>query len=178
MPIALAPGMRLNTYFAYTVDGYHGSGLVPYNVVVTAIFVEGFVVVGLTILSLQQWLARAIPASIKLATGVGIGLYLTLIGLTYSAGIGAITGAEAVPLELAGCKPQYIDETGVCPTSYTMRNPSMWIGIFCGGFFTVLLMLFRIKGAIIFGILLVNIISWPRETEGKSTSLFQPQPTR
>ncbi|KIX97245.1 uncharacterized protein Z520_07360 [Fonsecaea multimorphosa CBS 102226] len=40
----------------------------------------------------------------------------------------------------------------------------MWIGIFCGGFFTVMLMMFRVKGAIIFGILLVSIISWPRGT--------------
>lgn len=53
--------------------GYHGSGLVPYRVAVTAVFVEGFVFVGLTICGLRQWLARAIPSSIKLATGVGIG---------------------------------------------------------------------------------------------------------
>ncbi|KAK5274290.1 hypothetical protein LTR96_000890 [Exophiala xenobiotica] len=164
MPIALAPGMGLNAYFAYTVVGYHGSGLVPYQVAVTAVFVEGFVFVGLTILGLRQWLARAIPASIKLATGVGIGLYLTLIGLTYSAGIGAVTGAQSTPLELAGCAAQFMDENGLCPASEKMRNPTMWIGIFCGGFFTVLLMMFRVKGAIIFGILLVSIISWPRGT--------------
>lgn len=40
----------------------------------------------------------------------------------------------------------------------------MWIGIFCGGFVTVMLMMYRVKGAIIFGILLVSIISWPRST--------------
>jgi len=40
----------------------------------------------------------------------------------------------------------------------------MWIGIFCGGMFTVLLMMYRVKGAIIAGILLVSIISWPRPT--------------
>ncbi|KAK5467515.1 hypothetical protein LTS15_000488 [Exophiala xenobiotica] len=164
MPIALAPGMGLNAYFAYTVVGYHGSGLVPYQVAVTAVFVEGFVFVGLTILGLRQWLARAIPASIKLATGVGIGLYLTLIGLTYSAGIGVVTGAQSTPLELAGCAAQFMDENGLCPASEKMRNPTMWIGIFCGGFLTVLLMMFRVKGAIIFGILLVSIISWPRGT--------------
>lgn len=118
LPIALAPGMGLNAYFAYTVVGYHGSGLVPYRVAVTAVFVEGFVFVGLTILGLRSWLARAIPSSIKLATGVGIGLYLTIIGLTYSAGIGAVTGAQSTPLELAGCAPQYLDpDTGLCPSS-------------------------------------------------------------
>lgn len=165
MPIALAPGMGLNAYFAYTVVGYHGSGLVPYQVAVTAVFVEGFVFVGLTLIGLRQWLARAIPASIKLATGVGIGLYLTIIGLTYSAGIGAITGAQSTPLELAGCASQYLDkETGLCPSSEKMRNPTLWIGIFCGGILTVMLMMYRIKGAIIAGILLVSIISWPRGT--------------
>jgi AGZA family xanthine/uracil permease-like MFS transporter len=92
-------------------------------------------------------------------------LYLTIIGLTYSAGIGLIQGAKSTPLELAGCEPQYYDElTGLCNKSYKMRNPTMWIGIFCGGFVTVLLMMYRVKGAIIAGILLVSIISWPRPT--------------
>lgn len=166
MPIALAPGMGLNAYFAYTVVGFNGNGMVPYEVALTAVFVEGFVFVGLTLLGIRQWLARAIPASIKLATGVGIGLYLTIIGLTYSAGIGLITGAKATPLELAGCLESAKDPlTGVCPGGAKMRNPTMWIGIFCGGILTVMLMLYRVKGAIIFGILLVSIISWPRPTE-------------
>lgn len=148
MPIALAPGMGLNAYFTYTVVGYHGSGIVPYQVALTAVFVEGFVFVGLTILGIRQWLARAIPASIKLATGVGIGLYLTIIGLTYSAGIGVISGAVSTPLELAGCAPQFRDEvTGACPNSEKMRNPTMWIGIFCGGMLTVMLMMCKsVKG--------------------------------
>ncbi|KAF2830784.1 hypothetical protein CC86DRAFT_464017 [Ophiobolus disseminans] len=165
MPIALAPGMGLNAYFAYTVVGFHGNGMVPYEVALTAVFVEGFVFVGLTILGIRQWLARAIPASIKLATGVGIGLYLTIIGLGYSAGIGLVTGAVATPLELAGCPVDARDlVTGLCSASTKMRSPTMWIGIFCGGILTVMLMMYRVKGAIIFGILLVSIISWPRPT--------------
>ena len=127
-------------------------------------FVEGFVFVALTILGLRQWLIRALPSSIKLATGVGIGLYLTLIGLTYSAGIGLVTGASSTPLDLAGCAQELMTEEGVCPASEKMRNPTLWIGIFCGGVFTVFLMMFRVKGAIIAGIALVSIISWPRPT--------------
>ncbi|KAF2753892.1 hypothetical protein EJ05DRAFT_479913 [Pseudovirgaria hyperparasitica] len=167
MPIALAPGMGLNAYFAFTVVGYHGSGSVPYAVALTAVFVEGWVFVGLTLLGIRQWLARALPQSIKLATGVGIGLYLTIIGLTYSSGIGLITGAASTPLELAGCTPDVLaitENAGVCPGGTKMRNPTMWIGIFCGGFLTALLMMYRVKGAIIAGILLVSIISWPRST--------------
>ncbi|KAJ4295294.1 hypothetical protein N0V90_007305 [Kalmusia sp. IMI 367209] len=167
MPLGLAPGMGLNAYFTYTVVGYHGSGMVPYEVALTAVFMEGFIFVALTLLGIRQWLARAIPASIKLATGVGIGLYLTIIGLSYSAGIGILTGAKATPLELAGCvnTPDQFDADGIaCLASYKMRNPAMWIGIFCGGFLTVMLMMYRVKGAIIAGILLVSIISWPRST--------------
>jgi adenine/guanine/hypoxanthine permease len=156
--------MGLNAYFTFQVVGYHGSGPVPYQVALTAVFVEGFVFVGLAILGLRQWLARAIPKSIKLATAVGIGLFLTLIGLTYSSGIGAVTGYNATPIELAGCPPSTFDEDGFCPPSQKMRNPTMWIGIFCGGMVTALLLMYRVKGAIIAGIILVSIISWPRGT--------------
>lgn len=165
MPIGLATGMGTNAYFSYTVVGYHGSGLIPYKIALAAVFVEGFVFVGLTWLGIRQWLARAIPASIKLATAVGIGLYLTLIGMTYSAGIGLITGADATPIELAGCHAEMKDpKTGLCPSGDKMRNPTLWLGIFCGGVFTVMLMMYRVKGAIIAGILLVSIISWPRNS--------------
>ncbi|KAF8471927.1 permease [Kalaharituber pfeilii] len=163
IPIALAPGMGLNAYFAYQVVGFHGTGPVSYQLAVTAVFVEGFIFVFLSLIGLRQWLARAIPASIKLATGAGIGLYLALIGLTYSAGIGAITGASSTPLELAGCHPEDRDHFGVCKGP-KMRNPTLWIGIFCGGIFTAFLMMYRVKGAIITGIALVSIISWPRQS--------------
>jgi AGZA family xanthine/uracil permease-like MFS transporter len=83
--------------------------------------------------------------------------------LTYSAGIGAITGNTSTPLELAGCLQSELVK-GVCPTSAKMRSPMMWIGIFCGGFLTAILLAYRVKGAIIAGILLVSIISWPRST--------------
>ncbi|KAL5087556.1 hypothetical protein Trisim1_007777 [Trichoderma cf. simile WF8] len=164
LPVGLAPGMGLNAYFAYTVVGFHGSGPVPYRVALTAIFVEGFIFLGLAIFGMRQWLARAIPHSIKLATGVGIGLFLTLIGLTYSEGLGIITGATDTPLALAGCSPANMLDDGTCPSFDKMRHPAMWIGIFCGGFFTVLLMMYRVKGAVIAGIILVSIISWPRTT--------------
>lgn len=164
MPIALAPGMGLNAYFAYQVVGQNGSGSVSYRLALTAVFVEGLIFVALSILGLRQWLARAIPSSLKIASGAGIGLYLALIGLTYDAGIGAITGGTTDPLQLAGCTPANRNSiTGVCETG-KMRNPTMWLGIFCGGMFTAFLMMYRVKGAIIFGILLVSIISWPRDT--------------
>lgn len=164
MPVGVAPGMGLNAYFAYSVVGYHGTGAVPYQVALTAIFIEGFIFFGLALLGMRQWLARAIPRSIKLATGVGIGLFLTLIGLTYSEGIGLVVGATSTPLELAGCSQDQMED-GLCPSSQKMRSPTMWIGIFCGGIFTVMLMMYRFKGAILAGIILVSIISWVRGTD-------------
>lgn len=181
LPVGIAPGMGMNAYFAYTVVGFNGTGKVPYQVAVTAIFVEGLIFFALALLGMRQWLARAIPRCIKLATSVGIGLFLTLIGLTYSEGIGLIVGSVSTPLELAGCAPgdriTRMGDSGVevlgCPDSHMMRNPAMWVGIFCGGIFTVILMMYRVKGAIIAGILLVSIISWPR---GTSLTYFPDTP--
>lgn len=53
---------------------------------------------------------------------------------------------------------------GVCPNASKMRSPTLWIGIFCGGILTCMLLMYRVKGAIIIGILLVSVISWPRPT--------------
>ncbi|KAK9326231.1 xanthine/uracil permease [Lipomyces orientalis] len=164
MPIGLAPGMGLNAYFAYQVVGYHGTGSVSFPLAVTAVFVEGWIFIGLSILGIRQWLARAIPTSIKLATGAGIGLYLTIIGLYGSAGLGVITGATATPVDLSGCDAQYAADPELCG-HHKMTSKTMWLGIFCGGFVTALLMLYRVKGAIIAGIALVSIISWPRTTD-------------
>lgn len=166
MPIALAPGMGLNAYFTYQVVGTNGSGSVPYRLALTAVFVEGLIFVALSILGLRQWLARTIPTSLKIAAGAGIGLYLALIGLTYSAGIGAISGSYPDPLTIAGCvqDAEHWDYVSGQCISGKMRNPKLWVGVFCGGIFTAFLMMYRVKGAIIAGILFVSILSWPRDT--------------
>lgn len=86
LPVAVAPAMGLNAYLAYQVVGFHGTGPIDFRVAMTAVFVEGFIFIALSLLGIRQWLARIIPASIKVACGSGIGLFLTLIGLSYSAG--------------------------------------------------------------------------------------------
>ncbi|KAI9806512.1 MAG: hypothetical protein M1833_003699 [Piccolia ochrophora] len=163
LPIALAPGMGLNVYFAYQVVGFHGTGPVPYRTALAAVFIEGFIFVFLSLIGMRQWLVKVIPSSLKVATSAGIGLFLTLVGLSNSAGIGAISGAKATPLDLGGCPAQYQDEFGVC-TSHKLQNPTLWIGIFCGGILTVYLMMYKVKSAIIIGIAVVSIFSWPRPT--------------
>ncbi|KAF1951448.1 hypothetical protein CC80DRAFT_496058 [Byssothecium circinans] len=163
MPVCLGPGMGLNAYFAYTIVGFHGSGLVPYRLALTAVFVEGFVFIALSLIGMRQWLVKVIPVSLKIAAACGIGLFLSEIGLSYSAGIGAITGAATTPLQIAGCPEAFKDANGFCE-SHKMTNPTMWIGIFCGGIVSAYLMTFKVKSAMIVGISLVTIISWPRDT--------------
>jgi xanthine/uracil/vitamin C permease (AzgA family) len=55
MPVALAPGMGLNAYFAYQIVGYHGDGIISYNLALTAVFIEGFVFVFLSLIGMRQW---------------------------------------------------------------------------------------------------------------------------
>ncbi|KAI8958549.1 permease family-domain-containing protein [Daldinia sp. FL1419] len=163
LPVALGPGMGLNAYFTYQVVGWHGTGMIPYRVALTAIFVEGWIFLFLALTGMRHWLVRMIPATIKTACGVGIGLFLTELGLSYSAGIGAITGGFSTPLTIGGCPAEYLDEKGEC-SSHIMANPGMWIGIFIGGIFVAFLMAFKVKSAIIIGIGIVSIMSWPRDT--------------
>ncbi|KAH6720163.1 xanthine/uracil permease family protein-like protein [Leptodontidium sp. MPI-SDFR-AT-0119] len=163
LPVALAPGMGLNAYFTYQVVGFHGTGSVSYGLALTAVFIEGWIFVFLSLIGMRQWLVKVIPASVKVASGVGIGIFLTEIGMSYS-GIGLISGSNVTPTDLAGCPPQYIDaSTGRC-TSHKMQNPTLWIGVMGGGVLTAFLMSYRVKSAIIIGIALVSVISWPRDT--------------
>ncbi|KAG4421523.1 hypothetical protein IFR04_005362 [Cadophora malorum] len=163
LPVALAPGMGLNAYFTYQVVGFHGTGSVSYGLALTAVFIEGWIFVFLSLIGMRQWLVKIIPASVKVASGVGIGIFLTEIGMSYS-GIGLISGSNVTPTDLAGCPPQYIDKfSGRCD-SHKMQNPTLWIGIMGGGVLTAFLMSYRVKSAIIIGIAFVSIISWPRDT--------------
>jgi AGZA family xanthine/uracil permease-like MFS transporter len=122
----IRPGMGLNAYFTYQVVGVDGKGPIPYRMALTAVFIEGFIFVFLSLIGLRQWLVKVIPASVKVASGVGIGLFLTTIGLGYPAGIGAISGGgTSTPLQIAGCPIEYIDQASGACTQRTMTNPTV-----------------------------------------------------
>lgn len=157
--------MGLNAYFAFSVVGFNGTGQIPYGKALAAVFLEGWLFMILSILGIRQWLARTIPRSLTLATGAGIGLFIAFIGLLPAGGIGVIGGDYSNLVGLGGCTDENQDPEHAyyCLTG-VLRRPTVWIGIFLGGFLTVLLMMYRIRGAILVGILLVSIISWPRPT--------------
>jgi len=124
-----SPGMGLNAYFTYQVVGFHGTGPVTYRLALTAVFIEGFIFIFLSLIGMRQWLVRVIPASIKVASGAGIGMFLTMIGMSYS-GIGLISGSNVTPTDIAGCPPQYLDAaTGACD-SHKMTNPTVGFHVY------------------------------------------------
>ena len=78
LPFVLSAGMGLNAYFAYTV--VLGMGY-SWEVALTAVFVEGIIFIILSLTNVREAIFNAIPASLKVAVSVGIGLYITFIGL-------------------------------------------------------------------------------------------------
>lgn len=82
-----------------------------------------------------------------------------------SGGIGVIGGDKTNFVGLGGCKPEDMlpDLPNFC-NSRVLQSPTVWLGIFLGGILTVFLMLYRIKGAILIGIFITSIVSWPRPT--------------
>ncbi|KAF9930653.1 hypothetical protein FBU30_000193 [Linnemannia zychae] len=171
LPLGMAPGMGINAYFTYTVVGKFGSGKISYRVALAAVFIEGLVFLVLSILGLRQWLARSIPRNIKVATGVGIGLYLCFIGMQSSAGIGLIRSDPATLVGLGGCNSEYLDASGACLAG-RMESPRTWMGVL-GLFIISILVLYKVKGAILIGILFVAIVSWFR---GTSVTYFTNDP--
>lgn len=80
-PIALAPGMGLNAFYAFTV--VIGMG-VSWQVALGAVFISGIIFIILTVTQVRQLLVEGMPASLKSAITVGIGLFITIIGLKLS----------------------------------------------------------------------------------------------
>ncbi|WWD18261.1 hypothetical protein CI109_102711 [Kwoniella shandongensis] len=164
LPLGLAPGLGVNAFFAYSQVGFNGTGIITYGEALAAVFLEGLLFFVLTIFGLRQWLVRLLPRSIVLAISAGIGLFLTIIGLS-SSGLGVIAGAASTPLELAGCPVEFQSDlgTGAC-ASHVLQNPTVWLGALLGGLVTAILMQYRVRGALLYGIVLVSIVSWPRPT--------------
>lgn len=93
-PVALAPGMGLNAYFAFTVVlGQE----VPWQVALGAVFLSGLLFTILSVLPFRAWIINAIPRSLKMAIGAGIGFFLAIIALNNA---GIIAGHPATLVTL------------------------------------------------------------------------------
>ncbi|KAI4356131.1 hypothetical protein L6164_000178 [Bauhinia variegata] len=184
LPLALAPGMGANAYFAYSVVGFHGSGNVPYKSALTAIFMEGLIFLFLSAIGFRAKLAKLVPEPVRLSASAGIGLFLAFIGLQNNEGIGLIGYSPSTLVTLGACPrssramlaPVITSVNGtvsliqggtvsddILCMNHRMESPTFWLGII--GFVIIAFCLMKnIKGAMIYGIVFVTVISWFRNT--------------
>ncbi|MEU2039803.1 NCS2 family permease [Nocardia niwae] len=93
-PIALAPGMGLNAFFAYTV--VLGMGI-PWQVALSGTFLSGLIFFVLAVTRIRERILNAIPMQLKLAVGAGIGLFVAFLGLKNA---GIVVNSEATLVTL------------------------------------------------------------------------------
>ncbi len=147
-PFALAPGMGLNAYFAYTV--VLGMGY-KWEVALTAVFIEGIIFIILSLTNVREAIFNAIPMNLKSAVSVGIGLFIAFIGLQ-NANI-VIGGATLVELfSLDG----YNQVNGV-EASFSDAGITVLLAVI-GVIITAILVVKNVKGNILWGILITWIL--------------------
>ncbi|WP_320130585.1 NCS2 family permease [uncultured Sphaerochaeta sp.] len=137
LPFALAPGMGLNAFLTYTV--VMGMGY-SWQFALTAVFVEGIIFLILTAVNIREAIVNSIPANLKKAIGVGIGLFIAFIGMQNA---GIIIGGSTL--------------VGLSPTWFTGPAGLAMLGLIITG----VLMAFKVNGALLIGIIATTIIGIP-----------------
>lgn len=133
-PIALAPGMGLNAFFAFTVVLDFG---IPWEIALTGVFVAGIIFILLSLTGIRETIINAIPTELKYAVGAGIGLFITFVGLQNS--------------KIIVSDPSVIVGLG------DLTDPNILLTIF-GLVITVIMMVKGIKGGIFYGMLITAIV--------------------
>lgn len=136
LPFALAPGMGLNAFFAFTVCGAMGKS---FEFALTAVFLEGLIFLLLSFFNVREAIVNSIPMNLKRAVSVGIGLFIAFIGLS-NAGI-VVQGAT--PLALGNI----------------LGGPALLAIIGLG--IASILLAYKVKGALFISIVLTTIIGIP-----------------
>ncbi len=136
-PFGLAPGMGLNAFFVFTVCLTMGYS---WKFALTAILIEGFIFVVLTLTKVRTLIVDAIPASIKRAIGAGIGLFIAFIGLK-NAGI-------------------IVENSATFVTIGNMTEGTALLGVI-GIVLTSVLVIKNVPGSLLIGILATALIGIP-----------------
>jgi len=134
-PIAMAPGMGLNAFFAFTVVGALGY---TWQQALGAVFISGCIFLILTVTGVRRWLIEGIPHSMRSAVAAGIGMFLGIIALKNA---GIVVASEATYVSLGH-----------------MLAPAPLLAML-GFFIIAALDVLKVKGAILIGILVVTVIS-------------------
>ena len=161
-PFALAPGMGLNAYFAYTVVlgmGYR------WEVALTAVFIEVIIFIVLSLTNVREAIFNAIPQNLKAAVSVGIGLFIAFIGLQNAKiVIGGSTLLQLFSVE------GYNEVNGV-EASFQDAGITVLLAVI-GILITGFLVIKNVKGNILWGIL----ITWILGIICQFTGLYVPNP--
>ena len=161
-PFALAPGMGLNAYFAYTV--VLGMGY-KWEVALTAVFVEGIVFIVLSLTDIREAIFNAIPKNLKSAVSVGIGLFIAFIGLqNANIVVGGSTLLELFSID--GYNSAKGVEASMNNVGITVLLALIGVGI------TGILVIKNVKGNILWGILL----TWILGIICQMTGIYVPDP--
>ncbi|XP_058103678.1 adenine/guanine permease AZG2 [Magnolia sinica] len=170
LPLALAPGMGANAYFAYNLVGFHGSGSISYQTALAIVLLEGCAFLALSAIGLRSKIARLIPQSVRLACAAGIGLFLAFVGLQPHQGVGLVGPNNSTLVTLTACAHTN-PLTGACEGG-KMESPTFWLGT-VGFLITSYSLMKDIKGGMIYGIVFVTLVSWIRDT---SVTFFPDSP--
>ena len=154
-PFALAPGMGLNAYFAYTVVVSMGY---TWQVALFAVFVEGILFIILSLTNVREAIFNAIPMTLKSAVGVGIGLFIAFIGLQDAK---LIVHSDATLVTYQTFKGETFHSVGVGA-----------ILALVGVLITAVLLVKQIKGGILLGIL----ITWMLGILCELAGIYVPSP--
>lgn len=137
LPFALAPGVGLNAFFAYTVCLTMGYS---WQFALTAVLLEGLIFIILTITNVREQIVNAIPMSLKYAISAGIGLFIAFIGLQNSHII--------------------VDNPATLVTLGDITHGPALLGLI-GLVITSVLLILKIRGALLLGILLTTLVGIP-----------------
>ncbi len=154
-PFALAPGMGLNAYFAYTVVLNMGYS---WQIALMAVFVEGLVFIVLSLTNVREAIFNAIPMTLKSAVSVGIGLFIAFIGLQNAK---IVVNSDATLLTYQTFKGDTFHSIGIGA-----------ILALIGVLVTAILLVRKIKGGILLGI----IITWVLGIICELTGIYVPNP--
>ena len=158
MPFVLSAGMGLNAYFAYTV--VIGMGY-TWQQALAAIFVEGVIFIFLSIVNIREAIFNAIPPSLKIAVSVGIGLFISFIGLQNAHIV--VAGPTLVTL--------YSFKGSVESGMFASEGITVLLALI-GLLITAFLLIKEVKGAVLFGI----IATWGLGMLCQAAGLYVPNP--
>ncbi|MBN6187713.1 NCS2 family permease [Aneurinibacillus sp. BA2021] len=153
-PIALAPGMGLNAYFAAVVMS--SGGAITWQIALASVFISGIIFFILTITKIRQMLLDAVPESLRAAITVGIGLFITIIGFKTSGLLtGFYIGKEAAKpfMELSG--GDWLMQLG-----NFVEHKAILLTLI-GLIITSIFMVMRVQAAILLGIIVTTLIGIP-----------------